>query len=132
MRRDERAFDLFSATGGGRDPRDAFLAGWHAAMCARDGDELFRACQWCGSGTAPDDTECPACGEKIIGKPDGEGVFHATERDAAESDMHSRYWLPGEGWYYVDEEAQEPVGPFPTREAAVEAMATGAEPEVGA
>jgi len=100
MGRDDRAFADHLSRGGSTVPRDAFLAGWHAAMVARDGDD---------------------------------GVFEATAEEAAASDERSIYWLPGPGWYYVDTECDEPVGPFAAREAAVAAMATGAAaPEVEA
>ncbi len=90
--REEEAFDAYLRRGGSTVARDAFLAGWHAATCARDDDD---------------------------------GVFEATAEEAAASDERSVYWLAGPGWYWVDAEAQEPVGPYATREAALGARAKG-------
>jgi len=104
--------------------RDAFLQGWHGAMCARDDDSIHRGCPSCGEGMAPGDDSCALCGHRLVDEPTGDAVFEATAADAAATDERSIYWLPGPGWYYVDDEAQEPVGPFPTRDAAVEAKRT--------
>ena len=51
--------------------REAFLAGWHAAMCARDSDDAERPCESCGSGLDEAGTACPSCGPPCQGALSG-------------------------------------------------------------